>query len=318
MSEDTGRREARRKPASAASTLKESGRLAKNINSAPQFVKYFGPVLDALKALGGSGRPDEVRANIAQRLKVSEKEQSELLPSKVQPRFDNQVHWARFYLSKAGYVGSSKRGVWALTEKGRASSPLSDVDARELFKSLQSSLFKSKPGASAAGGPEEGTSPVAGAGPEQGYREQVLSRLQGLPASGFEQFCKRLLRESGFQEVTVTGKSGDGGIDGVGILEVNPLVSFKVLFQCKRYVGSVVVGQVRDFRGAMTGRADKGIVITTGSFTAEARKEAIRDGAPPIELVDGEKLITMLETLELGLKPRTTFEVDDDFFGTFS
>ncbi len=292
--------------------------MAKNINSAPQFVKYFGPVLDALNDLGGSGRPDEVRANIAQRLNVSEKEQSELLPSKVQPRFDNQVHWARFYLSKAGYVGSSKRGVWALTEKGRANSPLNDVDARELFKSLQSSLFKSKPGASTVGTPEEGTSPLAGASSEPGYREQVLARLQGLPASGFEQFCKRLLRESGFQEVTVTGKSGDGGIDGVGILEVNPLVSFKVLFQCKRYVGSVVVGQVRDFRGAMTGRADKGIVITTGSFTAEARKEAIRDGAPPIELVDGEKLITMLETLELGLKPRTTFELDDDFFGTFS
>lgn len=135
--------------------------------------------------------------------------------------------------------------------------------------------------------------------------------------AGFERFCQRLLRESGFQEVTVTGRSGDGGIDGIGILQVNALVSFKVLFQCKRYSGSVTVTQVRDFRGAMMGRADKGIILTTGSFTADSRKEAVRDGVPPIELVDGEKLIGMLEKLELGLKPRITYEVDAEFFSTF-
>jgi restriction system protein len=117
--------------------------------------------------------------------------------------------------------------------------------------------------------------------------------------------------------VSITGRSGDGGIDGVGILQVNPLVSFKVLFQCKRYVGSVTVSQVRDFRGAMAGRADKGIIITTGSFTAESRKESVRDGVPPIELVDGEKLIGMLEQLELGLKPSTTYTLDPLFFESF-
>lgn len=115
----------------------------------------------------------------------------------------------------------------------------------------------------------------------------------------------------------MTGKSGDGGIDGIGILQVNALVSFKVLFQCKRYAGSVAVAQVRDFRGAMMGRADKGIILTTGTFTSEARKEAIRDGAPQIELVDREKLIEMLEQLELGLKPRTTYEIDAGFFEGF-
>ena len=116
---------------------------------------------------------------------------------------------------------------------------------------------------------------------------------------------------------TVTGRSGDGGIDGIGILQVNPLVSFKVLFQCKRYAGSVTPSQVRDFRGAMMGRADKGIIITTGSFTSDARKESVRDGVPPIELVDGEKLVNMLELLELGLKPQRTFEVDETFFSQF-
>jgi restriction system protein len=125
------------------------------------------------------------------------------------------------------------------------------------------------------------------------------------------------LRESGFQEVTVTGRSGDGGIDGIGILQVNALVSFKVLFQCKKYSGSVTPSHVRDFRGAMTGRADKGIIITTGSFTSDARKEAVRDGAPPVELVDGEKLAGMLEKLELGLKPKQTFDLDAAFFDEY-
>lgn len=150
------------------------------------------------------------------------------------------------------------------------------------------------------------------------YREAVAAKLQALPAAGFERFCQRLLRESGFEEVNITGRSGDGGIDGIGILQVNALVSFKVLFQCKRYTGSVTPSQVRDFRGAMMGRADKGIMITTGSFTSDARKEAVRDGVPAIELVDGEKLVNMLEQLELGLKLRRSFELDAAFFDQFS
>jgi HJR/Mrr/RecB family endonuclease len=145
--------------------------------------------------------------------------------------------------------------------------------------------------------------------PTSSYREDVAAKLQSLPPAGFERFCQRLLRESGFQEVTVTGRSEDGGIDGIGIPQVSTLVSFEVLFQCKRYVGSVSPSQVRDFRGAMA-RADKGIIITTGSFTSDARMEAVRDGVPPIELVDGEKLIGMSDQLELGLKPRRTYEVD--------
>ena len=127
------------------------------------------------------------------------------------------------------------------------------------------------------------------------------------------------MRENGFQQVSVTGRSGDGGIDGHGVLEVNPLVTFKVLFQCKRYGDGTAVtpSQVRDFRGAMQGRADKGLILTTGSFTVDARKEATRDGVPPIELVDGDKLIAMFERVKLGLKPMQTFEVDESFFNEF-
>lgn len=295
--------------------------MAKDFTGAPRFVKYFGPVLRALQQLGGSGRPDEVRTVIAQELKLSEEQQAEPLPSKVQPRFDNQVHWARFYLSKAGFLDSSKRGVWALTEKGRSTRPLSDSDAHNIFREVSAGFAQSK---SATAQPVDAVSaedqpipPTDAETIQQNYRDEIAANLQSLSPSGFERFCQRLLRESGFQEVSITGRSGDGGIDGIGILQVNALVSFRVLFQCKRYVGSVVVGQIRDFRGAMMGRADKGIMITTGSFTADARKEAVRDGVPPIELVDGEKLVDMLEKLELGLKPRTTFEVDSEFFKSF-
>jgi len=149
------------------------------------------------------------------------------------------------------------------------------------------------------------------------HRQQLLEILRTLPPSGFERFCQRLLRESGFQEVSVTGRAGDGGIDGLGILQVSPLVSFKVLFQCKRYAGPVTPSQVRDFRGAMQGRADKGIIVTTGGFTLDAKKEAVRDGVPAIELVDGEKLLTMIEELGLGLLPIKSFKVHKPFFDEF-
>ena len=254
---------------------------SKDKKPAAQFTRYLGPVIEAIRELGGSGRPDEVRAVIARMLSISEAGQSEPLPSGVQTRFENQVHWARFYLAKAGYIDSSQRGVWTLTEKGRNLGAVSPAEVQNIIREVSAQ----------AKAPEGGTSTVPeGAGTtlpaETDYRDDLAQTLQSLPPAGFERFCQRVLRESGFQDVTVTGRSGDGGIDGIGILQVNALVSFKVLFQCKKYAGSVTPSHVRDFRGAMTGRADKGIIITTGSFTSEARKEAIRDGAPPIELVD--------------------------------
>ena len=246
---------------------------------------------------------------IARNLGISDAEQSEPLPSGVQTRFENQVHWARFYLAKAGYIDSSQRGVWTLTEKGRS---LGEVTHDEIQRIIREVSERTKTPSRGAPEPGPGTGDTVSLVPD--YREELAQTLQSLPAAGFERFCQRLLRESGFQEVTITGRSGDGGLDGIGMLQVNALVSFKVLFQCKKYAGSVTPSHVRDFRGAMTGRADKGIIITTGSFTSEARKEAVRDGAPPIELVDSEKLTGMLEKLELGLRPRQTFEVDAPFF----
>jgi restriction system protein len=293
----------------AASTKDESG---------PRFVRFFGPVVAALNQLGGSARPSEVRDMVAEILKIPPDVQSESLPSGT-PRFDNQVAWARFYLARAGVVDTSQRGVWTLTEKGRAIKTLTDGEALEMFKRVREGFAAETDQAAGAPSSAEQEAPPDGLAVLTGsnHRIDVLGILHNLPSSGFERFCQRLLRESGFEEVTVTGRAGDGGIDGIGILKANVLVSFKVLFQCKRYKDTVGPGQVRDFRGAMMGRADKGIILTTGSFTSDAKREAVRDGVPPIELVDGEKLVDMLETLNLGLIEVKGYRVDEGFFEEF-
>jgi restriction system protein len=121
--------------------------------------------------------------------------------------------------------------------------------------------------------------------------------------AAFERLCQRILKDSGFIKVEVTGRSGDGGIDGIGVLRLN-LLSFHVFFQCKRWKGSVGASAIRDFRGAMVGRADKGLVMTTGSFTTDARREATRDGAPAIDLVDGEAVCELLKKLQIGVSIR--------------
>jgi restriction system protein len=209
----------------------------------------------------------------------------------------------------------SSRGVWRLTEQGTQLYPAT-FDFLSLFRKV-SKKFQEERRARQDNDNEETIEVSNLEESTEDYRIRLLTVLRGLPPDGFERLCQRLLRESGFEQVVVTGRSGDGGIDGMGILQINPFVSFNVLFQCKRYSGSVTPSQIRDFRGAMQGRADKGIILTTGTFTVEAKKEARRDGAPPIELVDGDDLVTLFENLEFGLRPRKTFDVDDKFFDEF-
>jgi len=280
-----------------------------------KFLRFFGPLLDALRRLGGSATPDEAVEQIAKDLGITDEQQDDRLPSG-QPRFKNQVAWARFYLVQDGLLDSSKRGIWSLTEKGRATS-LTYEQAKEIFKRWVR-IFDDQRNAKAVPLEAETEQLAEDAVTlSKNYREQVIDLMLSLPASGFERLSQRLLREAGFTQVVVTGQSGDGGIDGHGTLQINPLLSFKVLFQCKRYSKSVSPSHVRDFRGAMAGRADKGIIITTGSFTTEARREASRDGVPPIELIDGEKLVDLLKNLELGLRPITSYEIDPIFFNEF-
>ncbi len=289
--------------------------------SGPKFVQFFSPVIEALKELGGSGRPSEVREVISRQLNISESDRTELLDGGA-PRFDNQVAWARFYLVKEGIVDSSKRGVWSLSDRGREIELLSFDESLAIFQRIHSEFQLEKVSEEITAQQEEIVEETiapndTAVSDDSSYRKKLLEVLLSLPPAGFERLCQRLLRESGFEQVVVMGRSGDGGIDGQGILQINPFVSFKVLFQCKRYTGSVSVSQVRDFRGAMMGRADKGIILTTGTFTSDSQKEAVRDGVPPIELVHGDKLLDMFENLELGLMPRKTYDVDHHFFREF-
>ncbi len=282
----------------------------------PQFTRFLKPIIETLRELGGSGTSSEVTDKVIERLNIPDKEQSVLLKSG-QSRVYNQVHWARMYLVHGGLVDSSKRGVWTLTEAGNKTN-LEAFDSAAFYKAVHKRHATTK-----VRTPESDSLQDAGIADEQlnegerDNRPDLLEVLKSLPPSGFERLCQRLLREHGFEQVIVTGKSGDGGIDGIGILQVNKFVSFTVLFQCKRYQGAVTPSQVRDFRGAMEGRADKGIIMTTGVFTAEAKKEARRDGAKPIELVNGDNLVELFESLELGVTPRITYDVDEAFFDEY-
>jgi restriction system protein len=287
---------------------------------AARFARYMNPVLAALSDLGGSARPGEVYEWVAKNFRISEAERAEKLRSGGS-RFENDVAWARFYLVRAGYLDSSRRGVWSLTEQGRSAETLSDEQVKDIIRQVDATSRVAAPEPTQEQIEKAVTEQAEEAAPvdvPRGYRERTLEIMQSLPPQGFERLCQRLLRESGFQQVKVTGRSNDGGIDGIGILQVTPFVSFKVLFQCKRWANAVGSSVVRDFRGAMMGRADKGLILTTSTFTVDAQTEAVREGASPIELVDGQGLVTLLEKLELGLIPRTTYEVDLKFFEEFA
>jgi restriction system protein len=285
--------------------------MGKRRNSQAEFVRWFGPLLDALRQLGGSAKPREASDKIAENLNLHDEKLNELLDSG-QSRYYNQVAWARQYLAWEGLLDTSQHGIWALSAKGESTS-LTEEQSREIFlkwvdihrKAKQDKTEKEIIEELEENEPDEiqGTNKM-----------DLLQVLQNLTPEGFEKICQRLLRESGFEKVVVTGQSHDGGIDGYGTLEMNPFVSFKVLFQCKRYKGTVSRAQVGDFRNAMIGRAEKGIIMTTGTFSTDAIKEANREGAPQVELVDGEKLVEMFKRVELGVKPRTFYEVDLPFF----
>jgi restriction system protein len=286
----------------------------------PEFIRFFQPILEVLKELGGSGNAGEIVDSVVDRMNISDTELS-VLNKNGGSRIKNQVAWARMYLVHFGAIDNATRGVWALTDKGQKLSINNHDDAIRIFKEISAGQ---KTGADNSNAREETILNDSGdleneAESRTNHRDKLISLLRTLPPAGFEKICQRLLRESGFKKVIVTGKSGDGGIDGEGILEINPLITFKVLFQCKRYKDNNPIGPstIRDFRGVMQGRADKGIILTTSNFTKDAKKEAIRDGAPPIELVDADGIVDLFESKELGLKPIKIYEIDEQFFNEY-
>lgn len=282
----------------------------KKVN-AVEFVKWFGPLLDALRELGGSAKPRDVADQIARTLRLSDSVLEETIKSGIL-KYYNQVHWARQYLVWEGLLDNSERGTWRLTKAGQEKHlnyQEAAAIASKWSKIYRETKIKNKK--------DEPKSEENKKDDSQLFESDsiiLLDVLQQVTPKGFEVLCKRLLREHGFTNLEVTGNSHDGGIDGYGILELNPFVSMKVLFQCKRYKGTVSRAQVGDFRNAMIGRAEKGLIITTGIFSEDAKREASRDGAPPIELIDGKRLVELFEAVELGVKPRTVYDVEMNFF----
>lgn len=264
----------------------------------PTFDELIIPTLRALKELGGSGTIEEINENVYKVANISpDTLQIPHDENGLQSEVDYRLAWSRTYLKKYGLIENSSRGVWALTN---SDIDFNKVSSAEIVKKVrdQHRASASKTGMQA----EENSIEISEQTDDAiDWKQILLNKLFNIDPGAFERLAQRLLRESGFVQVEVTGKTGDGGIDGKGIVKISGFLSFHVIFQCKRYKGSIAPSQIRDFRGAMQGRADKGLFITTGTFTREAVKEATRDGAPPIDLIDGELLCDKLKEFKLGV-----------------
>lgn len=274
----------------------------------PKYPEYVFPTLAVVKNRGGSATIEEIEDGVADYMKLSDELLAIPHGETGRTEFQYKLAWVRTYLKKYGALANSERGVWSVTDQGER---ITEPEAKTVFRQVQN-LRKSTPGV-ASSETDDGDPETA----EIIWTERLLSVVGAMDPAAFERLCQRLLRESGFIKVEVTGRPSDGGIDGIGVLRMN-LVSFQVLFQCKRWKGPVGASVVRDFRGAMVGRADKGLIITTGTFTADARREATRDGAPAIDLIDGENLCILLKDKRVGVHVRLVEEVsvDDRFFSS--
>ena len=266
-------------------------------NSVPKYDVLFNATLKAIRDLGGSATVAEIAVRVIEDLNLH--------PDIVQiPHGDDRrteveyrLAWSRTHLKRRGLIDNAKRGVWSLTESGQRTKSVESTETGELGEDPPETI-------------EDSSTETAS------WRDSLMKALLSMSPQAFERLCQRLLRESGFIEVKVTGRSKDGGIDGHGIIRLAGLIGFPVLFQCKRYRDRVRPSEVRDFRGAMEGRADKGLFITTGGFTREAAAEATRVGAKPIDLIDGELLLDKLKELGIGVTTRTVevVEVNRPFF----
>lgn len=281
----------------------------------PAYTDMLWPALQAVIQLGGSASIGELESAVIERKKYPPDVQEVLHTGGPQTEVQYRLAWARTYLKGMGLLTNSQRGVWSVTELGRQ---VKESDIRPLHVEYVASTRthrKTKRKRRKADLSDEIDQVETEA--EADWKDALLDTLLGMSPAGFERLAQRLLRESGFSSVTVTPQSGDGGVDGSGVLQIG-LLSFPVFFQCKRYSGTVGPSAVRDFRGAMAGRGEKGLLITTGTFTTDAKTESKRDGAPPIDLIDGNRLCELLKENSMGVKTTTrTVEdvaIDKDFF----
>lgn len=294
--------------------------MGKNVKKKTEFVKWLGPVLDALRALGGSARPKEITKWIAEELNLPDEIINERYEKSGVLKFQNQIAWARQYLVWEELLGSSKHGVWTLTEKGWKTH-LNEKQAHDIFikwvKTFQELRDKKDTipvdkEAEKVAEKQEIVEPETSQAP---IKPTLIEVLQSLSPTGFEHLCGRLLREYDFENIEITQRSHDGGIDGYATLKQNPFVSMSVFFQCKKYQGTVPTEKVQAFIGVMETNkrsVEKGLMITTGSFAKAALE--IDKANNKLELIDGDKLVEMFEKVELGVTPKIIYEPDLTFF----
>jgi len=283
----------------------------------PKYHELMNPLLQALHELGGSGSVDEIDQKVSELSALPE----EILniphnPEKSsQTEIEYRLAWARTYLKKYGILENSERGIWVIVPEKRE---IKKVDPQVVVRTVRAEHKKQKEIFVEERAAEDDADIEIPEETESWRSELHHVLVHELSPNAFERLAKRILRESGFVQVEVTGRTGDGGVDGKGIMRLSGLLSFHVIFQCKKYQGSVSSSDIRDFRGAMIGRADKGLFITTGTFTRDAIREATRDGAPPIDLVDGDQLADKLKELGLGIKKEIVerVSVDENWFKT--
>jgi restriction system protein len=266
-------------------------------------MKYFkfknqellNPILIVIKKLGGSANTDEIEEQIIQHLNLSDEQVNEIHRGS-RTKLNYTLGWAKNILKNYDLLENSSRGIWSLTEKGKN---VDTVDEKNVMQTVFEKNIKKKYGISYL---EENNNSLEEDEEEIKWEDELLEIIKKISPDAFERLCQRVLRELGFVDVKVTGKVGDGGIDGSGVIKINGTLSFNVVFQAKRYAGSVSLSVIRDFRGAMIGRADKGLIITTVTFTRDALTESRRDRSPNIDLVDGVDLVKKLKYLKLGIE----------------
>lgn len=270
-----------------------------------KFNDLFNPTLKALHHLGGSASISEIEDYVIELLNLSEEQISDIHRGTT-TRLNYRLRWARNYLKNFGLLENSERGVWILTPRGLKTTEVDPKVVSRKVRELNKKKKKENPSQSDLKLELDELSKEKPTDIEEeneiNWKDELLQKIKVISPASFERLCQRLLRELGFQNVEVTGKPNDGGIDGKGILQLGGILSFHVVFQAKRFKEIVSPSVIRDFRGSMSANVDKGLIITTGRFTREARKEAQRDGALPIDLIDGDSLTDKLKELKLGVQ----------------
>ena len=294
--------------------------MSKKRTGKTEFVKWFGPVLDALKELGGSAKPKEITQWIGKKCNIPDEVLNERYAKSGVLKFQNQLAWARQYLVWEELLAASKHGVWTLSNKGW-NTKLNESQAYDIFLKwvkIFQDLREDKDSTTVDKDAEKIIQIQEEGEPDSDktdLKPSLIEVLQNLSPAGFEQLCGRLLREYDFEDIEITQRSHDGGIDGYATLKLNPFVNMSVFFQCKRYTGTVPTEKVQAFIGVMETNkrsVEKGLFLTTGSF-AKAAIDIDKNNIK-LELIDGDKLVEMFENVELGVTPRTVYEPDMTFF----